>query len=98
MVENSNRQLNTFLRTVLDSQYETWSQKIKVFPIKFDSQFKTNMNLSPYELLFGQKPKKHIMFDLSSTTDIFANCKPSPSLPCTSLPKHSHTDHLGHYP
>ena len=26
LVENSNRQLNTFLRTVLDSQYDTWSQ------------------------------------------------------------------------
>ena len=35
LVENSNRQLNTFLRTVLDSQYDTWSQKLKVFPFAF---------------------------------------------------------------
>ena len=34
LVENSNRQLNTFLRTVLDSwlrQYDTWSHKVKIF-------------------------------------------------------------------
>ena len=27
LVENSNRQLNPFLRTVLDSQYDIWSKK-----------------------------------------------------------------------
>ena len=47
LVENSNRQLNTFLRKVLDSQYDTWSQKVKVFPFAFNSQVKTNMNRSP---------------------------------------------------
>ena len=30
LVEDSNRQLNTFLRTVLESQYDTWSQKVKI--------------------------------------------------------------------
>ena len=64
-VERSNRQLNTFLRTVLDTQYDIWSQKVKVFPFAFNSQVRTNMNLSPYELVFGQKPKKPIMFNLS---------------------------------
>ena len=65
LVENSNRQLNTFLRTVIDSQYDTWSQKKNVFPFAFNSQVRTNKNLSPYELVFGQKPKKPIMFHLS---------------------------------
>ena len=31
LVENSNDQLNRFLRTVLDSQYDTWSIKKKSF-------------------------------------------------------------------
>ena len=61
LVENISRQLNTFLRTVLESQYDTWSQKVKVFPFAFNSQVRTNLNLSPYELVFGQKPKKPIM-------------------------------------
>ena len=98
LVENSNRQLNTFLRTVLDSQYDTWSQKVKSFSFAFNSQVRTNMNSSPYELLFGQKPKKPIVFNLSCTTDSFGNCKPTDSSPCFPLPKHTHTDHLGNHP
>ena len=47
LVENSNRQLNTFLPTVLDSQYDTWSQKVKIFPFAFSSQVRTNMKVSP---------------------------------------------------
>ena len=98
LVENSNRQLNTFLRTVLDSQYDTWSQKVKAFPFAFNSQIRTNMKLSPYEFVFGQKPKKPIIINLSSTTDSLANCKPTENSSCSSLPNHTHTDHLGHHP
>ena len=81
--ENGNRQLNTFLRTVLDSQYDTWSHIVIIFPFAFNSQVRTNMNLSPYELVFGQKPKKPIMLYLSSTIDSLGNCKPTKNL---SLP------------
>ena len=56
------------------------------------------MNLSPYELVFGQKPKKPIMFNLSSTTDSLGNCKPTENSPCTSLSSQTYTDHLGHQP
>ena len=98
LVENSNRQLNTFLRTVLDSQYDTWSQKLKVIPFAFNSQVRIHLNLSPYELVFGQKPKEPIIFNLSSTTDSFGNCKPTEFSLCKSLPKHTNSDHLGHHP
>ena len=97
-VENSNRQLNTFLRTVLDSQHDTWSHKVKVFSFAFNSQVRTNMNLLPYELVFGQKPKKPIIFNLISTTDSFGNCKHTEPSPCISLPNQTHTDHLSHHP
>ena len=56
------------------------------------------MNFSPYELVFGQKPKQPIMFHLSSTTDSSGNCKPSSESTCNSIPTHTHTDHLGHHP
>ena len=98
LVENGNRQLNTFLPKVLDSQYDTWSQKVKVFPFAFNSQVRTNKNLSPYELVFGQKPRKTIMFNLSSTTDSLGNCNPTEKSPCIALPNHTHADYLGHYP
>ena len=54
------------------------------------------MNLSSYEVVFGQKLKKPIMFNLSSTTDSLGNCKPTENSLCISLPNHTHTDHLGH--
>ena len=47
LFENSNPQLNTLLCTVLDSEYDTWSQKVKWFPFAFNSQVRYNMNLSP---------------------------------------------------
>ena len=70
------------------------------FSFAFNSQVRSNMNLSPYELVFRnvQEPKKPIMFNLTSTTDRFRNCKPSSNSPCNSFPKHTHTDHHGHYP
>ena len=39
LVENSNRQLNTFPRTVLDSQYDPWSQKVKYFRLHSNHKF-----------------------------------------------------------
>ena len=98
LVENSNRQLNTFPRRVLDSQYDTWSQKVKVFPFAFKSQVRTTINLSAYELVFGQKPKKPIMLNLSFTTDSLGNYKLTEKAPCNGLPNHTHTNHLGHHP
>ena len=56
------------------------------------------MNLSPFELVFGHKPKKPIMFNLSSTTDSFGNWKPSEHSLCNSFPQHTDTDHPGHHP
>ena len=98
LVENSNRQLNTFRCTVLHSQYDTWSQKAKVFPFAFNSQVRTIMNLSPYEFVFAQKPKKTIMFNLYSTTVSLGNSNLTENSPCNTLPNHTHIDHLGHRP
>ena len=56
------------------------------------------MNLSPYELVFSQKPKKPIMINLSSTRDSLGNCKPTENSPSKSLPNHTHADQLGHHP
>ena len=97
LVENNYCQLNTFFLTVSDSQYDTYSQKVKIFPFAFNSQVRTSMNLSPLEIVFGQKPNKPVMFNLSSTTDKFGNCETSPNLPCNCFPKHTHSEHLGHH-
>ena len=49
-------------------------------------------------LYLAKKQIKTIMFNLSSTTDSYGNCKPSPNSPCSSFPKHTQTDYLGHHP
>ena len=49
------------------------------------------------KLYFGQKPKKPIVFNLSSTADRFGNCKSSSNSSCYSFPKQTRTDHLGHH-
>ena len=56
------------------------------------------MNLSPYELVLGQKPKEPILFDISFTADSLGNCQATKNSPCISVPNHTHTDHLGHHP
>ena len=56
------------------------------------------MNFLPYELVFGQKPKKPKTFNLSSTTDSLGNCKPTEHSPCNSLTNLTHSDRLGHHP
>ena len=52
LVENSYRQLKRFLRTVVDTLYNTQSINIKTFLNAWNSQVRTNMGLSPYEIVF----------------------------------------------
>ena len=82
LAEFSNRQLNTFLRIVLESQHDTWSQIFETFPFAFNSQNRTNLNLSAYELVFAIKPKEPKMFNLCSNRDSFGNFQPSKNSPC----------------
>ena len=56
------------------------------------------MGRSPYELVFGIKPKRTIMFVLLSTKDYFGNCNTSQTSPCHFFSKYTHSDHLGHHP
>ena len=74
LIENSNRQLITFLRTALESQFDTRSQKVQIFSFALNLQVRTNMNLSPREIVFSIKPKHAKMFNLSSTTSSL-NCE-----------------------
>ena len=57
LVENSNRQCNTYIYTVLDSQYDTWSQKVKTIPFAFNSQIRPIVNHSQYELYSAKGQK-----------------------------------------
>ena len=45
-----------------DPKYTEWSADVKLFPLAYNSQIKTTLGMSPYEMVFNQKPGKPIMF------------------------------------
>ena len=60
-----NRSLQEYLRCILngnDTRYTEWSTDVKLFPLSYNSQITTTQGMSPYGLVFNQKPRKPIMF------------------------------------
>ena len=58
-VENSNRQINTFLRTVLDSKNDTRSEKIKYFPLHSTHKFEPIWIFHHVNLSLAKNQKTH---------------------------------------
>ena len=83
--------MNTFICKCYTHNITHGQKRKKIF-FAFNSQVIKNMNLSPYNLVFGSKPKKkQLIFNPSSTTDSFGDCYPSQSSPSHSFPNHTHT-------
>ena len=66
LVEGTKRIIGQFIRTLLDEKYHNWSRKAKFFPYAYNTQYQTRLGMSPYEVVFNQKPTK---IKLGSTTD-----------------------------
>ena len=65
LVEGLNRSLQEYLRCIIngnDTRYTEWSADVKLFPLSYNSQITTTLGMSPYEMVFNQKPGKPIMF------------------------------------
>ena len=45
-----------------DTRYTEWSSDVKLFPLSYDSQIITTLGISPYEMVFNQKPRKPKLF------------------------------------
>ena len=59
-----NRSLQECLRCIIngnDTRYTEWSTDVKLFPLSYNSQITTTLGMSPYEMVFDQKPRKLIM-------------------------------------
>ena len=64
-----NRSLQENLRCIIngnDTKYTEWSADVKLFPLAYNSQITTTLGMSPYEMVFNQKPRKPIMFTANS--------------------------------
>ena len=69
LVEGMNPSLQEYLRCIIngnDTRYIEWPADIKLFPISYNSQITTTFGLSPYEMVFNQKPRKPIIFTANS--------------------------------
>ena len=65
LVKGMKRSLQEYLRCIIngnDTRNTDWSTDVKLFPLSYNSQNTTTLGMSPYEMVFNQKPRKPIMF------------------------------------
>ena len=95
-----NRSLQEYLRCIIngnDTRYTEWSADVKIFPLSYNSQITTTLEMSPYEMVFNQKPREPIMFTANSHKNAQGHCKPINDSICYNLPLHTHDeDHFHH--
>ena len=87
LVENQNRSLGTHLRLFLHNTPENWSTQVHMYAYAHNSQPLSEMNLSPYEIVFHTLPRIPINFELNLQRDTYRNCT---SQYCQELTLHSH--------
>ena len=96
-----NRSLQEYLRCIIngnDTKYTEWSADVKLFPLAYNSQITTTLGMSPYEMVFNQKPRKPIMFTANSHKNARGYCQPNKDSICYNLPLHTHDEDHFHHP
>ena len=71
LIEGMNRSLQEYLRCIIngnDTRNTEWSTNVKLFSLSYISQITTTLGVSPYEMVFNQKPQKPLMFTSNSKT------------------------------
>ena len=48
--------------------------------------------MSPYKVVFNQKPRKPTKIKLGTTTDEIGNCNPTETSACNTQPAHTHLE------
>ena len=89
LVENQNRNLGTHLRLFLHNTPENWPTQVHMYAYAHNSQPLSELNLSPYEIVFHTIPRIPINFELNLQRDTYRNCT---SQYCQELPLHTHYD------
>ena len=92
-----NRSLQEYLRCIVngnDTQNTECSTDVKLLPLSYNSQIRTTLGKSPYEMVFHQKPRKPIMFTANSSK----NAKPTKDSTFHNQPLHTHDEDHFHRP
>ena len=85
----SKKNLGTHLRLLLHNTPEKWSTQVHMYACAHNSQPLSELNLSPYELVFHTIPRIPINFEFNLQRDSYKNCT---SQNCQDLPLHTHFD------
>ena len=99
LVEGMNRSLQEYLRciiTVNDTRYSEWPTDVKLFPLSYNSQITTTLRMSPYEMIFNQKPRKPIMLTANAHKNTQGHCQPNEDSICYNLLLHTHDEDQFH--
>ena len=64
--------------------------RCKVISVSYNSQITTTLGMSPYEMVFKQKPRKTIMFTANAHKNAQSYCQPNKDPICYKLPLHTH--------
>ena len=101
LVEGMNRSLQKYLRGIIngnDTRYTELTTDVKLFPLSYNSQITTTLGLSPYEMVFNQKPRKPKIFTASPSKNAQSYCQPTKESICYNLPLHTHVEDHFHHP
>ena len=71
---------------------------MKLFPLAYNSQITKSLGLSPYEMVFHQKPLKPIMFTANSYENAQGYWQPTKESICFNLLLHTHDEDHFHHP
>ena len=96
-----NRTLQEYLRCIIDgndTRYTEWSTDVKLYSLSYNSQIRTTIGMSPYEMVFNQKPRKPIMFTANAHKNAQVYCQPNKDSMCYNLPLHTHGEDHFHHP
>ena len=69
LLENQNKNLGTHLRLFLHNTPENWSTQVHMYAYAHNSQPHSELNLSPYEIVFHTIPRIPINFELNLLRD-----------------------------
>ena len=87
LVDIQNRNLGTHRRMFLHNTPQDWRFQVHMYAYTHNSQPFSELNVSPYEIVFHTRPRKPLTFDLNLIRNNSKTCK---SQFCSQLPEHSH--------
>ena len=96
-----NRSLQEYLLCINngnDTRYTERSTDVKSFLLSYDSQITTTLGMSPYRMLFNQKPRKPIMFTANAHKNAHGYCQPKKDSICYNLPLTTRDEDHFHHP